>query len=78
MTGYSAAVRLWVTLDGERIDIGQVGGGRIYFDEPRTVRAGPATLTVEVDGDAAVHEINIIGEPGPATVFRFEKTGATA
>jgi hypothetical protein len=71
--GYSATVRLWVTLDDEKIDVGQVGGGKLYFDEPRSLKAGQATLTIEIDGDPVHQSIKILPEPTPSCVVRYER-----
>lgn len=50
-TAYSASVRLFLRQNGGQISLAQVGGGRLYFDEPMVLPAGPAEIIVEIDGE---------------------------
>ncbi|MEK6701806.1 MAG: hypothetical protein AABZ53_06055 [Planctomycetota bacterium] len=76
--GYSAKVRLWVEIGGQRLSLGQVGPDRLYFDEPKSLLAQRATLVIEVDGEADRYEIKILGETAAAssTDVRYEKSAS--
>jgi hypothetical protein len=66
-------VQLHLAIDGQRIELAQVGGERLFFDKPTTIRPGPAEIVMLVDGQPRRWGIEIIELPGPARVvpFRF-------
>lgn len=59
-------------MNGETVPVAQVGGGRLYFREARPVQAGPAVLTVEVDGEPTEYHITIVGETAPSQLATFK------
>jgi hypothetical protein len=79
--GYSSIVRLWLRQNGTVLEPGQVGGGRLYFDEPVQLASGEAELTIEVDGDADRKRVLISAPPIPSKIVRYsplETTDAAA
>jgi len=51
--GYSSLVKLWFDIDGQRIDLCNVGADFARFTSPPvTAIRGKATLVVSIDGDA--------------------------
>lgn len=57
--GYSAHVEITLTVSGRLHRPAQVGPDFILFAEPVQLAAGPATLTICVDGCIHTHEIVI-------------------
>jgi hypothetical protein len=69
--GCSAAVRLFVCLNGQQIPLTQIGGGRMYFDTPTSLPAGPAEVIIEIDGEPRSTAVVIAECTGAATSVRY-------
>jgi hypothetical protein len=69
--GYSSIVRLWLHQNGTVLEPGQVGGGRLYFNQPVQLENGEAELTIEVDGDADRKKVLISAPHEPAKIIRY-------
>jgi len=61
-TGYSAKVRAWIDLDGERHrNVVKTNHERIVMDGPRVISVGDEfDLTIEVDGEASTRTLRAI------------------
>lgn len=65
-------MQLFVLINGEKFDVGQVGGGKLYFDKPVLLPAGHATLVIELDGQAKEKSIEIVAEPVATRIVQFK------
>lgn len=68
---YSALVRLWLRQNGTLLEPTQVGGGKLYFQEPVLLHDGEAELTIEVDDHVSRKAVSIAASPTPAKVVRY-------
>ena len=69
--GYSASVRLVLHANGREMSPSQVGGGRMYFDAPVSLPAGPAELVIEVDGSPRRKAVLIRASAQPSRVIEY-------
>ena len=70
--GHSAAVRIELHIAGQRMRVGQVGGGRMIFDECVIVPAGTGELVMWVDGDERRWRIEVPPQAGASRVVTGE------
>jgi hypothetical protein len=64
-------VRLFLRVNGEQVPLAQVGGGRLYFDEPVTLAPGPAEVLVEIDGETKPRSVWVVGYDEPRRVHSY-------
>lgn len=69
--GYSAAVSITLWRDGQPIDVAQVGGERLYFEQPVALQPGEYTLIRTVDGIERSWKINVAGKGVAGDVWSF-------
>ena len=71
--GYSSEVDLYLKLNGTRIEVAQVGGGTLYFDEAVVLPAGGATLVIEIDGVPKETAIKIAATASASRIAKFQE-----
>jgi hypothetical protein len=69
--GYSATVALELHWNGEVIDVAATRHDRIILRESRELPAGPAELTVIVDGRRTTQAIMLEATNGPSTAVAY-------
>ena len=69
--GYSAAVKLFLRLNGDEIPLSQVGGGRLYFDKLVSLPPGRAEVVIEIDGVPKSSAILIPASSEPSRVVEY-------
>lgn len=69
--GYSSTVALELRCNDEVIDVAQTGPDRIILRECRELPAGPAELSVIVDGRRTTRAITLEATNGPSTTVAY-------
>lgn len=75
--GHSSIVRLSLRIGNEEIELAQVSDRQLYFDEAVSLAAGPATVVVEIDGDARATSVVLDGSNGPATIVGYSRVAVS-
>lgn len=69
--GYSSTVSITLWRDGQSIDVAQVGGDKLYFEQPIALQPGTYTLVRTVDGNERTWTIDVGGEGVATDVLPF-------
>jgi hypothetical protein len=71
-TGYSADVRIDLSINGRSFPVAQIGGGRIFFDHPTLLPSGMAEIILHVDEHKSRWRVALPPMKEPAQVIRAE------
>jgi hypothetical protein len=69
--GYSAAVDLQLHCNGETISVAQTRHDRLILTEAKELSAGPAELSIIIDGKATKYSIALEATQGPSKFVAY-------
>lgn len=64
-------MRLYIIVDGQRLDLAQVTTGTMYFDQPTMLPMGRAELVLSVDDNIRRWDVHIPAQTAPSRQVAF-------
>jgi len=69
--GYSASVDVYVIVDGQKIEVAEIGPDSMVLRDHEHVVRGSAEIVIEVDGHKEIHHVILSNHDTASSILEF-------